>query len=208
MRCSVPFVLLIALVACRPASESDVPDAARSTASTASSVDPIPTPSPSDAATQEMPEVTLSADGIILIGAVEGRGTATTLQFGRDKAAVLDVLAVDFGTPKMSRLEECGAGAMEFAAWGPLTLNFLDGRFVGWRAERGARVVTVDGLRLGNTLAEVKHERSAQRVPETTLDGEFKYASGDGGTIGGFLEGPGDSAKVVSLHAGVNCIFR
>lgn len=97
---------------------------------------------------------------------------------------------------------------MEFAAWGPLTLTFMDDKLVGWRAEQGAQVVTVDGLQIGNTLAEIKHERSAQRIADTTLEGEFEYASGDGGTIGGFLEGSGDSARVVSFHAGMNCFFR
>ena len=204
MRYSLSLVMLIALAACQQEPDGASSVAADTAAASPAQADPPPT-APS---VREVPEVTLSADGIILIGAVEGRGTATTLTFGRDQTTVLDVLVIDFGKPKLSRLTECGAGPMEFAAWGPLTLNFLRGKFVGWRAEKGAPVVTIDGLQLGNTFAEIRRERSAQRIPDTTLDGEFEYTSGDGGTVGGFLEGPGDAGKVVSLHAGTNCFFR
>ncbi len=208
MRRTVPFVMLIALAACQGEPDAATPVAAASTSAALppSSAPLAPTGEVKQASVR--PEVTLSADGIILVNAVEGRGAATSLTFGRDKPTVLDVMRIDFGKPKLSRLDECGAGPMEFAAWGPLTLNFLDGKLVGWRAEKGAPVVTVDGLQIGNTLAEIKHERSAQRIPGSTLEGEFEYASGDGGTIGGFLDGAGDSAKVVSLHAGTNCFFR
>ena len=207
MRYASSFVALMALAACQQEPDAGPVVADRAPAPTAEA-SAQPTPVPSDKAVQILPQVTLSADGIMLVGAVEGRGTATSLAFGRDKTTVLDVMAVDFGKPKLSRFEECGAGPMEFAAWGSFTLNFLDDKLVGWRAEKGARVVTVDGLQIGITLAEIKGERSARRVPGTTLEGEFNYASGDGGTIGGFLDGNGDGAKVASLHAGVNCFFR
>lgn len=208
MRSSIPLVVLIALAGCQPEPEAAAPTSPASTAAPAPSPTAPTTAAPTGDPVAEMPEVTLSASGIILVNAVEGRGTATTLEFGRDKATVLDVMAVGFPAPRLSSNAECGAGAMEFAAWGPLTLNFQGGKLVGWRAEKGAQVVTVDGLQLGNTLAEIKSERSARRVPNSTLDGEFEYTSGDGGTIGGFLEGAGDAAKVASFHSGVNCFFR
>lgn len=208
MRFALSLVALIALAACQRLPDETMPvDAGTGSAAAEATVPQIVSAGPTAPAV-EMPEVTLAANGIIMVGAIDGRGTATTLEFGRDQATTLAVMEVDFGKPKLSKLGECGAGQMEFAAWGPLTLNFLDGKFVGWRAEKGAQVVTVDGLQLGNTLAEIKGERSARRIPDTTLPGEFEYASGDGGTIGGFLEGVGDAAKVTSFHAGTTCFFR
>ncbi|QGN56058.1 hypothetical protein [Novosphingobium sp. Gsoil 351] len=208
MRLALPFVALIVLAACDRSPEQPVPaDAATTVPASEASVLPIASAAP-QAPAKKTPRVTLAADGIIMAGAVDGRDTAATLKFGRDQAETLEAMTVEFGKPKFGKLAECGAGPMEFAAWGPLTLNFLGGKLVGWRAEKGAPVVTVDGLQLGNTLAEISAERSARRVPGTTLPGEFEYASGDGGTIGGFLDGAGDGAKVVSFHAGTTCFFR
>ena len=208
MRFALPLVVAVALAACQQSPDQTLPvDAATNTAVAETAASPVPSAS-AEAPAGEAPAGTLMAKGIVMVGAVAGRGTATTLEFRRDQANALAVMAVDFGKPKLSKLGECGAGPMEFAAWGPLTLNFLDRKFVGWRAERGAQVVTVGGLQLGSTLAEIKRERSARRIPDTTLPGEFEYASGDGGTIGGFLEGAGDAAKVVSFHAGTTCFFR
>jgi len=103
---------------------------------------------------------------------------------------------------------ECGAGPMEFTSFGPLTLNFQDGRLVGWFMEQGPGMVTSDGIRPGITLADLRSERSVRLVEDSTLDGEFEYAAPDGGTIGGFALGEGDSAEVASLFAGTNCFFR
>ena len=46
--------------------------------------------------------------------------------------------------PSTRETLECGAGAMEFTRYGPLTLNFQDGKLVGWFARKGAQVVTSD----------------------------------------------------------------
>ena len=208
MRFVLPLVALIALAACQQSPDQTAPVDAGTGAAVAEATAPAVASAVPEAPARAMPEVTLAANGLIMVGAVEGRGTATTLEFGRDQANTLAVMDVDFGKPKVTKLAECGAGPMEFAAWGPLTLNFLDGKFVGWRAEKGAQVVTVDGFQLGTSLADMKSERSARRIPGTTLPGEFEYASGDGGTIGGFLEGSSDAAKVVSFHAGTTCFFR
>ena len=208
MRAMAVVCALLVLAACDRTPDPVAPDASAS-ATPAANKSPAAQPSPvQDAPASERREVTLAPDGIIMVGAVDGRGTATTLDFGRDQANTLAVMKVDLGKPKLTKLAECGAGPMEFAAYGPLTLNFLGGKFVGWRAERGAQVVTVDGFQLGTTLPEIKTERSARRIPETTLEGEFEYASGDGGMIGGFLQGAGDTAKVASFHAGTTCFFR
>ncbi len=171
-----------------------------------------PQPSPTSAAippapvvteTATAPAVTLFADGIIL-----DRAETAQLRFGQSRAAVEGAVGGALGEAEITSNAECGAGPMEFAAYGDLTLNFLDGAFVGWIADGAADAVTVDGLALGNTLGAIKRERSAALVSESTLEGEFEYASGDGGTIGGFLQGEGEAAKVTALYAGVNCFFR
>lgn len=207
MRAGLAVVIAGLLVAgCQQQESAPPDDAAASTA-----VRPAPVEGATAAATEEAaktaPEVTLTANSIILIGAVEGRGTATTLEFGRDRKTVLDVLAFGFPKPKLSQNDECGAGKMDFAAFGPLMLNFLDGKFVGWLAEGRDGVVTVDGIRPGITIADLKRERPVERL-DSTLDGEFEYVVADGTTIGGFAKGKGDAAVIQSLHAGVNCFFR
>lgn len=197
-------VLAFALAACgqQPPKPVETPNSEKSETPVAA-----PSSSKGEDAAAAAPAITLTANSIILVGAVEGRGTATTLEFGRDRKTVLDVMAFDFPAPKLSNLSECGAGPMEFAAYGPLKLNFLDGKLVGWFAEKGDNVVTSDGIRPGVTIGELKGERSVKML-DSTLEGEFEYGTPDGGTIGGFAEGKGDSATITSLHAGTNCFFR
>ena len=201
----VPIALMLALAACnsQPAAE---PTAPGDTASTSEApIEAAPTGSATiSAKADELPEVTLTSTGLILVGAVEGRGTATTLEFGRDRQAVLDVMAVDFPKPTLSAIDECGAGPMTFAEYGALKLNFLDGKFVGWFADPADNLVTSDGIRPGIPLADLKAERQVT-MADSTLDGEFDYASPDGGDIAGFVDKQG---KIMSLNAGMNCFFR
>lgn len=93
---------------------------------------------------------------------------------------------------------------MDFAAFGPVTLNFVDGKLAGWKAERGDNIVTSDGIRLGITIDDIRDERPVETI-DSTLDGEFAYTVPDGGTIGGFADKAG---TVLSLYAGTNCFFR
>ncbi len=145
----------------------------------------------------------LFADGV----SPPGEGTGA-LRFGQDRREVLAAMERSLGKPVITRNEECGAGPMDFAAFGALTLNFLGDSFAGWHAREDARVVTADGVAPGTTLAAIRAERSAALVSDSTLEGEFEYATAAGGTIGGFLEGEGGSARVGALYAGVNCFFR
>lgn len=155
-------------------------------------------------ATNDLPEITLVPDGIILVGAIEGRGTATVLAFGTARKTVLDVLAIDFPPPDLTRNEECGAGPMDFARFGGLTLNFQGDRLVGWFARPAANLVTADGIRPGDAMAQLRTGRTVT-MAQGTLEGEFSYAAETGGTIGGAA---GADGRVASLHAGVNCFFR
>ena len=114
-----------------------------------------------------------------------------------------------FGSPdERTELAECGAGPMEFSRYGPLTLNFQDGKLVGWFAREGTQVVTSDGIRPGARFRDLKVARSARMIAGSTLEGEFDYLAADGQPIRGFVKGEGRDAKIDSLYAGVNCFFR
>ena len=185
---------ILALAACQQAPASDEgPSAAPDEAATS-------TPSPEQGAR----EVTLTADGVILVNAIEGRGAATSLSFGLPQAQVLRAMAADFGEPKIETNAECGAGPMEFAHYGALQLNFLDGKLAGWLAERADNLVTADGIRPGMAMGDLEAERQV-RMANDTLEGEFAYTTSDGDMFGGFVSPDG---TVTSLHTGVNCFFR
>lgn len=148
--------------------------------------------------------MTLTSTGVIMVNGLDGRGAATTLNFDTSHSNVIAAMSDYLGAPKTGALAECGAGPMEFATFGGLTLNFLEGRFAGWRAERADNLVTVDGIRPGIPFAMLRAERPLQ-MADSTLEGEFSYQSPDGGTIGGFVDPQG---TVISLHAGTTCFFR
>jgi len=202
VRCALLLIGALALAACDEAAQVPPRELAsqQSTAPTGAAADALGAQRLEPAIERN---ATLFADGIQPPGAV-----ASALRFGQPRAAVLAAMEPALGKPVVSRNEECGAGPMAFAAYGPLTLNFIDDRFAGWNAREGARVATADGVTLGMALGAIRTERSAALVSGSTLDGEFEYATAAGGTIGGFLRGEGEAARVTGLHAGVNCFFR
>ena len=130
--------------------------------------------------------------------------SAMVLRFGSPRADVERMAEAAWGSAgEISRQEECGAGPMDTAAYGPLKLLFLDDKFSGWFLDGGEGVVTADGIRVGATLDALKSERQVREI-DSTLPGEFDYTSGDFGTIGGFAP----EGTITSLHAGVTCFFR
>jgi len=143
--------------------------------------------------------VTLKGDGL----SVGGRG----LTFGAAKAEVIAALfAVHDGeAPTRRRNAECGAGPLDFAAWGDgLQLAFQAERFVGWSVD-GATAThrTPDGVSVGQTLAQARTAWPTIEVTEDTIGPEF--AAGD---YFGTLSGLTDTARIKSMWAGVSCIFR
>lgn len=159
--------------------------------------------SPADPAPAPARTLALSAEGLVLAP------SGGEIAFGARSASVENAVEPVLGTATArNRGEECGAGPMDFIEFGELTLNFQDGRFVGWFADEGARVPTADGIRPGVSRAELESERSVEMLADSTLDWEFVYALPDGGEIGGFLDGPGPEARVAALYAGTNCFFR
>lgn len=196
-------LILSALAACQDAPPEGVSPKAEPSSATTAPADPAP---PMSGAGEPIGprEVTLAPDGIILVNAVDGRGAATTLNFGMPRDRVLAAMGEDFAAPRLSRNGECGAGPMEFAKFGALQLNFLDGKLAGWFADAADNLVTVDGIRPGVSLEDLKSERQVQMANDT-LEGEFAYYLPGDQSIGGFVDREG---KVMSLNAGVNCFFR
>lgn len=164
------------------------------------------TPTEVEASTE--PGITVTVDSVILVGAVEGRGTATTIAFGRPKAEVFAIMeAAGFAAPKTSANDECGAGPMEFAHFGPLELNFAEGKLAGWFVgdKPGARdIATDEGVSVGSPGADFIARHGAKAIEDSTLGNEYFADAG----IGAFMAEGSKPPVVESLYAGTNCFFR
>ena len=140
---------------------------------------------------------------ILLSGTAIARG-GEQLAFGspRDQADGLVAQAGAEG-PESSANAECGAGPMEFSRHpGGLTLNYQDGKLVGWLLDEASEAVTIEGgLAIGAGRAVAEALPGVAAVDGSTLGDEF-YSESKG--IGGFLE----EGKVTMLYAGTNCFFR
>ncbi len=144
---------------------------------------------------QEDVPIVLTGDGLAVDGVV--------VRFSSDREAVEEVLeAVLAIAPVRSENRECGAGPMQFSAYGAgLTANFQNGFFIGWIAgEPDERIATAGGARVGMLAEVIRQEPGFGLLAQSTLDGEFLLGS----KIGGFL----GEEKVDALYAGVNCFFR
>lgn len=167
-----------------------------------------PAPAPSTAPGRRM--LALSGEGLDLVE--RGSGAIRHLAFGVDTTQAVDALTRVRGAPQ-ERFDnpECGAGPLQTVLWADgLSVQFQDGRFVGWgihaRGKGGRstqeRLATVAGIGLGSTRAELEAAYATQ-VFQSTLGTEFST-----GRLFGLLESPRADAKVASLWAGTVCIFR
>lgn len=202
MRILLALALVASLAACKPAVER--PAAAEDT------VDAPPMPEakangPAAATTA----VSLDADGLRFVDKASGK--TSLLAFGVPRAEAEEALArVDGKADDRSTNEECGAGPMEFTRFDAMTLNFQDGKFVGWFLgnENGAsQYSTMSGIAIGTTRAKAKQSVSIVDVPDSTLGEEFSIGTGDH-VMGGIFAEPGEDAKIDALFAGANCFFR
>lgn len=133
-------------------------------------------------------------------------GADERLPFGTAKDDIVSYLSRYLGSPApLERNEECGAGALEFRRFGPLTLAFKSEAFAGWSMRgdvgepRSVAVSLPDGTRAGD--------------PPEALEGGFKRFAGStlgeeyvGGGVTAVLDEPGERIDV--LMGGVNCVFR
>ena len=163
--------------------------------------DEIATPPTADAAPELGPKdsIDLQAGGLA-VPAQDG-DEVLEVPFGSMRAAAEATLADVLGEV-VSRTEnaECGAGPLQLTQYNGLTLNFQDGRLVGWFA-RDPYLPTAlrDELLAGDGIV---------MVPESTLGEEFEIGDPPGAAISGVFASEDSDAKVTGLWAGTNCLFR
>ena len=188
-------VALVALAACDQASQAPVPASGTPAPAETLSVETLPRPAIQG-------DLTIDGEGLRRFSP---EGGATPIPFGTDQDAVLTAVATSLGgnVPTIRTNGECGAGPTQFARFSNgLQLDFQAQRFVGWTLDQPG-LTTADGVGVGSVRSTVEDSRTVALVPDSTLGIEF--SSGD---LGGFFDGTGASAKVVSLYAGQTCFFR
>lgn len=198
-------VMLVALLAaCKPGADKPAADEDTSV--------PDAPPMPegkADGPAAATTAVGLDGEGLRFIDKASGK--ASLLAFGLPRAQAEEALARVAGKlDDRSSNEECGAGTMEFTRFDAMTLNFQDGKFVGWflgNESGAAGYSTPSGIGIGTTRAKAKESVSIVDVEDSTLGEEFSIGTGDH-VVGGIFAEPGDAAKVDALFAGANCFFR
>ncbi len=201
MRKLTTLAMIGLLAACKPAAEKAPVDA-----------DPVAPAVPEakadgpDAATTA---VVLDGEGLRFVDKESGK--SYLIKFGSTGPQTDNALKRIVGNADdRSTNEECGAGSMEFTRYDAMTLNFQDGKFVGWFLgnEPGASTYsTMSGIGIGTTRAKAKESVSIVDMEDSTLGEEFSIGTGDK-VIGGMFAAPGDAAKIDALFAGTNCFFR
>lgn len=153
--------------------------------------------------------ISLDAEGLRFIDRNSGR--ASLLAFGAPRAQAEEALARVAGkADDRSANAECGVGTLEFTRFDAMTLNFQDGKFVGWFLgdEPGAAAYsTASGVAIGTTRAGARQSVAIVDVADSSLGEEFRIGPGDT-AMGGIFSAPGDQARIDALFAGVNCFFR
>ena len=201
MRKFMTFAMVALLAACKPAADKTSADAG-----------PVAPPVPAaknDGPNAATTAVSLDGEGLRFVDKASGK--ASLLAFGVPRAQAETALANVAGKEDDRSINaECGAGTMEFTRYDAMTLNFQDGKFVGWFLgnEPGASAYsTMSGIGIGTTRAKAKQSVSIVDLEDSTLGEEFSIGTGDK-VIGGMFAAPGDTAGIDALFAGTNCFFR
>lgn len=189
------------LAACKPAADKAPADAEPA-------APPVPA-AKADGPAAATTAISLDGEGLRFVDKASGK--ASLLAFGAPRAQAEDALGRVAGTlDDRSTNAECGAGAMEFTRYDAMTLNFQDGKFVGWFLgnEPGAEIYsTMTGTGIGTTRAKAGEAVTLEAVADSTLGEEVALGGGDN-AIGAIFAAPGDAAKIDALFAGTNCFFR
>ncbi|MGQ2930000.1 MAG: hypothetical protein ACT6Q3_05955 [Sphingopyxis sp.] len=201
MRNVSTLVMIGMLAACKPAADKAPVDA-----------DPVAPAVPeakADGPNAATTAISLDGEGLRFID--KNNGKTSLLAFGVPRAQAEEALARVAGTlDDRSTNEECGAGTMEFTRYDAMTLNFQDGKFVGWFLgnEPGADLYsTMSGIAIGTTRAKAAESVKLVAIEDSTLGEEFTLGAGQD-SIGGMFAAPGEAAKIDALFAGMNCFFR
>lgn len=191
----------VLLAACKPTADKASVDG-----------DPVAPPVPvakADGPAATTTVVSLDGEGLRFVDTVSGRASLLAFGVPRDQAetALANVAGKE---DDRSTNEECGAGPMQFTRYDAMTLNFQDGKFVGWflgNEPGAANYSTASGIAVGTTRAKATESVSIVDMEDSTLGEEFSIGTGEH-VIGGMFAAPGDAAKIDALFAGVNCFFR
>lgn len=200
-------VLVLALTACSPDPAATADPVANTAAPAARAQQASPVPAPAEPPAAASPVLAIDGEGFRMFNPTNG--AARPIAFGSPRADTLAALAF-LGAPGIARLEECGAGPLDQAAWpNGLRVYFQRGKFVGWALDaRGndgtikPAITTASGIGPGSTRAELEAAYSA-KVAQSTLGTEFSA-----GDLAGLLDGPGPRARITNLWSGVSCNFR
>ena len=161
-----------------------------------------PATAPAATPSRASPALALDGEGLRLFN--RESGAARPIAFATPRTQTLALLAFR-GPPDAGTQGECGAGALEYAAWPDgLKLYFQREKFVGWAVDgrgKGA-LATAAGIGPGSSRTALG-EAYAATFSTTTLGTEFAA-----GGLFGLLDGPGPNATISDLWAGVSCNFR
>ncbi len=141
----------------------------------------------------DLPTFTLDGSGIA--PSVSG----LRIDFGRAQVGVIDTVTrlLDDAPVAVTTNAECGAGPVTAAVWEDgLTLNFMDGNFMGW-TNSDPTLPTTDGFVPGQSRLEMP----PVSFQITSLGAEFNR-----GDIFGLLDE--SETRIDLLWAGVTCFFR
>jgi len=200
-------VLALALAACSPDPAPIADPVANTAALPAPAATASPAPAPAEPPAVANPVLAIDGEGFRLFN--PANGAARPIAFGAPRADTLAALSFR-GAPGIARLEECGAGPLDQAAWPDgLRVYFQRGKFVGWALDaRGTdgtskpAIATASGIGPGSTRAELESAYAA-KVVQSTLGTEFSA-----GDLAGLLDGKAPSARITNLWAGTSCNFR
>lgn len=201
MRKMTALTMVALLAACKPAPDQTATE-------TEVSAPPVPE-AKADGPAAATTAVSLDGEGLRFIDKASGK--ARLLAFGVPRAQAETALANVAGqADDRSTNDECGAGPLQFTRYDAMTLNFQDGKFVGWFLgnEPGAATYsTASGIGIGTTRAKAAASVTIVDLEDSTLGEEFSIGTGDN-VVGGMFAAPGDAANIDALFAGVNCFFR
>lgn len=150
------------------------------------------------------PALNLAPDELTL---VLPDGAARHATFGMDKETVTTMVSSALGSPiEQARNEDCGAGALDYAAFRDgLSLYFQNGEFAGWDLDgrENGKFQTGNGIGIGMTRKALEAAAGKVTVEESSIGQEFMA-----GNMSGLLSSAAADGKVTNLWAGVTCIAR
>lgn len=205
MKVTVAILALVLVTGCSndTASTPPVPDKAADAAPKT-----IPSP-PHNAPPKASAAISVSEDGLHIFA--EPGGAARAIPFGSDAAMVIATIEKLRGPAKRGDNDECGAGPVQFAHFGGLSLLFQEDKFGGWSLapDEAGGISTMGGIAIGSRRTALNAAFPLTEILlESTLGTEF-YTGGDGDNgISGLLDSADPQAKITHLWTGLDCVFR